>query len=355
MLNNVHTRDITEVDGLDHALTYIVPATIGRIAAQSASSSDVLPVRLLVIDSIGALFRATYSSNHSGLTQRSKMLCAITDKLKELAEVHDIAVVVVNQVTDVFTQDRSRRLVQAPDTPSSGSAGGVSVPVIEDDHGEPIMTYKNQSRSFSGQTQELSKEASLGLVWANGVNVRLMLSRTGRRRPLDHQDLRRRRHRATALEKEEADRSAEGQWQSTLIRRMHLVFSPFAPEARVDYIILDAGIRSVSDVQIHQPPDTMPSLADNGGIQSIPHDDDEFAGDLLDDLGELPAEFWTGEAFEEARGEAVERNALKQQEQGFTLGTDDVLAEDAASTPAPVATQAAEADGFAGTPDDVEP
>jgi hypothetical protein len=70
----------------------------------------------------------------------------------------------------------------------------------------------------------------------------------------------------------------------------------------------------------------MPSLADNGGNQSIPHDDDEFAGDLLDDLGELPAEFWTGEAFEEARVEAVARNALKQQEQGFALRTDDVLA-----------------------------
>jgi DNA repair protein RAD57 len=53
LLDNVHTLHITEVDGLDHALAYIIPAMISRISAKSGKDGS-LPIRLLVIDSIGA-------------------------------------------------------------------------------------------------------------------------------------------------------------------------------------------------------------------------------------------------------------------------------------------------------------
>ncbi len=304
MLDNVHTMHVTEVDALDHALSYIVPATISRIASEREAQPTLLPVRLLIIDSIGALFRATYDSNHNGLTERSKMLCSITDKLKELAEVHDMAIVVVNQVTDVFTEGRSSKFGDAMmPPPSSGSVAGAAVPVFQDEAGEPIMTYKTQSRSFSGQTRDLAKEASLGLVWANGINTRLMLSRTGRRRALDHHDLDQKRKRRTALEQEEARLDEVERWQSTLIRRMHLVFSPFAPEAKLDYVIIDAGIRSIGEVQLRRLPDEY-------AINITSQDEEDFSGDLLDDLGELPAEFWSGEAFRAERLAAVQRNAL---------------------------------------------
>jgi RecA/RadA recombinase len=109
-LDNVHTMHVTEVDGLEHALAYMVPNVIESSAAPSAPASTPhsarksarLPISLIVIDSIGALFRASYDSNQGGLSQRSRMLCVLADRLKYLAYKYNIAVLVVNQVSDVF-------------------------------------------------------------------------------------------------------------------------------------------------------------------------------------------------------------------------------------------------------------
>jgi DNA repair protein RAD57 len=300
LLDNVHTMHITEVDGLEHALAYILPAMLARIAANTKR----LPVRLLVIDSIGALFRSSFDANHSGLTQRSKMLCLIADKLKVLAEVHDMAVVVINQVTDVFNHPSSAAPrvessnIQA-ETESSNQQYPSTPPELDNNPPEqPTMTYKVQSRYFSGQSYSYPKEASLGLVWANAVNVRLMLSRTGRRRLLDPEDLGRKRVKLAVYDKErrvEEGTTEEETFESTLIRRMHLVFSPFARQDMLDYVILTSGIHSVPSRSRAPPVAVEPS-----GSQVVPQgpvrasgSTEDFEGDLVfDDLSDLPPEFW---------------------------------------------------------------
>jgi DNA repair protein RAD57 len=339
-LDNVHTMHVTEVDGLEHALAYMVPNVID-VSARSAdlngnAKSSRLPISLIVIDSIGALFRSSYDSNQGGLPQRSRMLCVLADRLKYLAHKYNIAVVVINQVSDVFRNpsfpDTSSR-ISRPNSPALTSDAGRESPVP--DSVQPTMTYKVQSQYFSGQTKTLWKEASLGLVWANAVNVRIMLSRTGRRRPLDSQDLTRRIKRPRTidgryrqgLEEEEriagnaarntpilpsAGPSSDQSWEATLIRRMHLVFSPFAKQECLDYVIMQSGIHSL-------PPGERGGNTDNesrtitGGPTGQPGvratDDNEFQDEVFDDLGNLPVDFWSSEAFEQMQAEALKDGA----------------------------------------------
>jgi DNA repair protein RAD57 len=338
---------VTEVDGLEHALAYMVPNVIDSSAALSASTAASrsiqkparLPISLIVIDSIGALFRASYDSNQGGLSQRSRMLCVLADRLKYLAHKYNIAVVVVNQVSDVFGSapllDGPSR-ISRPNSPALVSDAGRASPIP--DGVQPTMTYKVQSQYFSGQTKSLHKEASLGLVWANAVNVRIMLSRTGRRRPLDAQDLSRRIKRPRTVDgryrqdlEEEAQRtrkvanapnsaltgdtSAEPSFEATLIRRMHLVFSPSAKQDSVDYVILQSGIHSL-------PPADYSANGENGetatsiipGYQAQPAreaSDNDFQNEVFDDLGNLPVDFWTSEAFDQMQEEVKLDGPLK--------------------------------------------
>lgn len=342
-LDNVHTMHVTEVDGLEHALAYMVPNIIA-VLAQSATSAAAttrdgnavrLPVSLIVIDSIGALFRASYDSNQGGLPQRSKMLCVIADRLKYLAYKHNIAVVVINQVSDVFGRpsllDTASR-ISRPSSPAPTTGRDQNSPVPET--AQPTMTYKVQSQYFSGQTNSLSKEASLGLVWANAVNVRIMLSRTGRRRPLDANDLTRRMKRprtidgkyrqaleddtridttanggrTESLATEHPTTSSESSWEATLIRRMHLVFSPFAKQQCVDYVILQSGIHSLPPADYHNKTNgdkslTVPNQPGSAAPQT--QEANEFADDVFDDLGNLPVDFWSSEAFEQMQAEGT--------------------------------------------------
>ena len=305
LLDNVHTLHITEVDGLDHALAYIIPAMISRISWKGRSDRS-LPIRLLVIDSIGALFRSSFETGYSGLTQRSRMLCLIADKLKLLAETQNMAIVVINQVTDVFQFSAGPSVVLSrPDSPSphnlppSSSATHDVSNTIPDDapptqtSDQPTMTYKRQSRYFSGQSQSYSKEASLGLVWANAVNVRIMLSRTGRRRLLDPDDLGRKRVRMAAYDREvqhEQGLVKEDTFEPTLIRRMHLVFSPFARQDMLDYVILQSGIHSVPARRKVADEDTGGVLHTRGEATGSA---ESFQDDLVfDDFTNLPPDFW---------------------------------------------------------------
>lgn len=311
LLDNVHTLHITEVDGLDHALAYIIPAMISRISAQGNPNGS-LPIRLLVIDSIGALFRSSFETGFTGLTQRSRMLCLIADKLKLLAETQNMAIVVINQVTDVFQFSSGIPMIPSrPDSPSQHNPHPTS-PNVQDGLAnsqeevartetpeQPTMTYKRQSRYFSGQSQSYSKEASLGLVWANAVNVRIMLSRTGRRRLLDPDDLGRKRVRLAAYDREiqhEQGVAENDTFEPTLIRRMHLVFSPFSRQDMLDYVILQSGIHSVparrkladGDAGLGQTP---AGIGLDGGEAA--GSAESFQDDLVfDDFTNLPPDFW---------------------------------------------------------------
>ncbi len=351
LLDDIHTNLCKDIEALDHALSFILPALLrsrqpcdtSPLLGQKPTYTGTKPIRLLILDSITALLRGdtAFTSTSAGLTQRSRHLCIVADKLKALAVEFSLAVVVINQVSDVFPRPTY--------TPSPSSSFALSQ--IYHDGPEPPMLYATQARWFSGQSETLRKEASLGIVWANAVNTRVMLSRTGRRRLLNQDDLsmikRKRRRDPEDDEEEEEVGETLGplieDHKPTLIRRMHLVFSPFAPPGTVDYVITPSGVHSIPDsYKLVDIVETMKRKAkneklarlaersDDGGSREASSqevgrvkkrggrdgqregsgdgegdggEDDELGGEVFDDLGDLPAEFWEGNF--EAMGEEV--------------------------------------------------
>ncbi|TYJ54244.1 hypothetical protein B9479_005088 [Cryptococcus floricola] len=339
--DNVLSNRVGDVDALEHTLSYVIPPLLeSRIIASSRPSASgnpsAIPVRLLVLDSLTALLRGGSTApsdkptapSSLSLTERSKHLCIVTDLLKALAVKYDLAVVVINQVSDVFIRNPSN-------TPPSGNHGtpvtgeppssgwnqtqpfGPGMTASFSSDSEPPMTYARQSRWFSGQTEVLQKEASLGLVWANGVNVRVMLSRTGRRRMLYQSDLRPAKRRRGGDDEDVEDGQAGAgvevdKAEPTLIRRLHVVFSPFSQSATIDYAITPSGVHSLPGS--YQKIDPVANMRKKWGYGDVPASQGTLGSvevldggtveseadavwdcdEVYDDFGELPAEFWDG-------------------------------------------------------------
>ncbi|CAM6120406.1 unnamed protein product [Calypogeia fissa] len=115
-----------------------------------------MPVRLLVIDSIAALFRTDFDNRTiSALTGRGNLFFQISSKLKKLAEKYNLAIVVTNQVTDYFESTEAPRRRDA--------AAGASLAAV----GTAEVLFTSGRRVVP----------SLGISWAHCVNTRLFLSR----------------------------------------------------------------------------------------------------------------------------------------------------------------------------------
>ncbi|KAI0928315.1 hypothetical protein AcW1_005596 [Taiwanofungus camphoratus] len=218
-LSDIHTIKTPEIPILLHVLSNTFPAFLDDLAARSGSK----PVKLLVIDTLTELFHSHAKTSSDFLFQRSKNLSDISRLLHIIANKYRIAVVVLNEVVDVF--DR------APDA----------------DFGQPgELIYWNQARWFN-RADSISgagvKEASLGLVWANQVNARIMLTRTERMRYLDRLD-----HRKTKRRRLDGVSESRSINQPTRVRRLSVIFSPLAPPTSMDYIVSDEGIVVLPEV-----------------------------------------------------------------------------------------------------------
>ncbi|KAJ7734951.1 P-loop containing nucleoside triphosphate hydrolase protein [Mycena maculata] len=215
-LEDISTIKCPTIPMLIHILSKILP----DLVAQKAGSTK--PVRLVVIDALAELFHSSDKTTTSTLIDRAQNIAEISTTLHALASAHDLAVLVLNEVTDVFANDQ---------TDSGGD-----------------LDYKQQSRWF-GRTEESNKEAALGLVWANQVNARIMLSRTGRRRYLDDGQSKRQKGddgRSSGPDAPEED-------TSILVRRLSVVFSSVGPLCSLDYIVTAAGISILPDDEILLP------------------------------------------------------------------------------------------------------
>ncbi|KAA8538636.1 hypothetical protein F0562_028170 [Nyssa sinensis] len=117
-----------------------------RIDPLLADTQNQLPIKLIVIDSIAALFRSEFDNTPSDLKRRSSLFFKISGKLKSQAKRFGLAVVVTNQVVD---------LVVSPDGMNGLKVGNLS------------CLYSSGRRVCP----------ALGISWANCVNSRLFLSR----------------------------------------------------------------------------------------------------------------------------------------------------------------------------------
>lgn len=111
-----------------------------------SNSRTQLPIRVIVIDSIAALFRSEFDNTPVELKRRSSLFFKISSKLKELAKRYNLVVLLTNQVGDLI----------GPDEGISG------------------LRIGNLGCLYSSGRRICP---ALGLAWANCVNSRLFLSR----------------------------------------------------------------------------------------------------------------------------------------------------------------------------------
>ncbi|XP_019177903.1 PREDICTED: DNA repair protein XRCC3 homolog [Ipomoea nil] len=147
------------------------------------------PIKLLVIDSIAALFRHEFENNLQELKQRSDLFFKISGKLKEQARRFGLAVVVVNQVVDVVSASESVWIRNSPSLYTSG-------------------------RNVC---------AVLGLSWSNCVNTRLFLSK----------------------HEERVGEDGDGCALTQKRQFIRVVFSPYLPDSSCEFVIRKEGVFGV--------------------------------------------------------------------------------------------------------------
>ena len=218
-LSGVQTLSIPNIPLLLHVLSTMVPKLI------LDRCSSAMPVKLLVIDALAELFHSSSKTTTQTLVERSRNINEISSLLHCLASQYNIAILVLNEVSDAFNR-----------------AYGVN--------SDAELLYGDQSRWFARADSipgEDAKEASLGLVWANQVNVRIMVSRTGRRRYIEGV-----RSVGTKIRRADVATSSSSNTKpveeaSTLIRRLSVIFSSVAPTASLDYIVTTEGVSVLVD------------------------------------------------------------------------------------------------------------
>ena len=110
--------------------------------------------------------------------------------------------------------------------------------------GNDAISYRDQSRLFGRADSipgEDRKEAALGLVWANQVNARIFLTRTGRRRYIDESETPKKRLAIGGVPTSQIAITPVDD-QPVLVRRLSVVFSSVAAPASCDYIVTAEGI-----------------------------------------------------------------------------------------------------------------
>ena len=221
---------------LDHVHTIAVPSILVLLHVLSRTLKDfiqdqtagVTPVKLVVIDTLAELFHDAEKTTTATLVERSQRIAEMGSILHTLAAEYRIAIVVLNEVVDVFNKDRY--YLDKMD-----------------------LSYSGQSRWFSRGDSvpgENGKEASLGLAWANQVNARILLSRTGRRRYLTEPEMHRAKIKKSDAVIEQTSNipvgfQAQDDDQSTLIRRFNVIFSSVSPSVSLDYIVTDSGVSAL--------------------------------------------------------------------------------------------------------------
>jgi len=236
-LADIHTLKTPTVPVLLRVLSHTLPTFVeNRLQAGPRHK----PVKLIVIDALTELFHTDPKTSTTSLTQRAKNIAEISVLLHTLADRYGIAVVVLNEVADVFDRE-------------AGSDVGLQQDVLYRDQAK----WFSRAHTFPGEDR---KEAALGLTWANQVNARVMLSRTDRMIYFNDDDDARasKRRRLDRDARTDTQRPVSNQ-QTTRLRHMTVIFSSVGPPGSLDYIVSDRGIVAIPQEHstlVPAPPET---------------------------------------------------------------------------------------------------
>ncbi|CAO3606958.1 unnamed protein product [Cunninghamella echinulata] len=185
---HIHTLNISDPDSLFRAIAYQLPILLER------SKLLERKIKLVVIDSIGATYRGLYSKNDlqattplsttvQPLTATTKTandyrkenfeqlneICDLGVKLKKLAQQYQLAIVVVNQVSDKV---------------DSSSVFNMYNTSINEDMNQWLdvkwitSPQSTNQVSLSMFMSSLAKRPTLGMTWSNSITTRIRMVRS---------------------------------------------------------------------------------------------------------------------------------------------------------------------------------
>lgn len=256
-LGDIHMLKTTTIPILLHVLSHTLPTFI---ESRLQPNSNHKPVKLVVVDALTELFHSQNKTSTTTLAQRAKDVAEISRLLHTLADKHSIAIVVLNEVADVFDKEVDF---------DAGSQ-----------HGE--ILYRDQARWFSRAHSipgEDRKEAALGLTWANQVNARVMLTRTDRMVHLDQDDARKSKRRRLDGNARSDTCGLPTDQQPVRLRHLTVIFSSIGPPGSLDYIVSEQGVVVIPpDEQSHltsvpSQPDKPPNTAKRSQLPALSNDD----------------------------------------------------------------------------------
>ncbi|GBG62036.1 hypothetical protein CBR_g28512 [Chara braunii] len=187
--SNVLVEGIHTPDELLSLLRHLRSAFSGR-------SRRPLPLRMIIIDSIAALFRSEFDNTILDMSNRASILFQVAGELKRIASEFQIPVLLTNQVTDYIEGE--------------GAEGGSSLAEARIGNLSYMLT--------SGRRVV----AALGLAWCSCITTRLFLSRS------------------TSAFGITLDGS-----QAYMRRRMQVVFAPHLPPTSCEFVVERCGLRGL--------------------------------------------------------------------------------------------------------------
>jgi len=223
---------------------------------------DKKGIRLIVLDSIGMLYRGSHADKNSVL-DRSNLLFTQVQQMKYLATKYKLLFIILNQVSSVFDEDDESKyryyqshmneVLNYEDGIGSyiynrGSAGGGHI--YEDDAMDEVGDI-SQVRSYYRSTPSEKVKPTLGLLWSSLIDIRMFITKLNSRNiviPSHHttqqeKKVCRRENEVIYLRDYEKERPEFENLENS--RQLHVIFSPFSATTSRSFIIDSFGVKGV--------------------------------------------------------------------------------------------------------------
>jgi hypothetical protein len=202
------------------------------------------PIKLIVVDSIAALYRYEFTKEQSA--ERAKVLLAHAHQLNEISEEYKLPILVTNQVTDYFANDTKTSPFEHDDATLSSTLFS------------SVVKRANSSHVVI---------PALGLTWANCVTMRILLKKEKRHYTGDDVNLadntpemenigriEREQEARKELESDEQSqppskrRKIYGSDLAIPIRSMAVILSSYLPNKSISFVIDSSGMRGIKNI-----------------------------------------------------------------------------------------------------------
>jgi DNA-repair protein XRCC3 len=197
IMENIFVENVHSIEDLYKALDERLPHLLRQ-----------QNVKLVVIDSIAALFRGEVTGCVEDLTQRSALLLHMGATMKRLSHQYQLPFVVVNQVNDVFSNSNS------------------------------------SSAAFASSSSRQVAPA-MGLSWSHCVNARIMVSRVSGANEWCYQPPSTENQLHDQHQHQNGEQCPPIDLSTNALRQMEVIFSPCDPCCRVEYVITADGLVGV--------------------------------------------------------------------------------------------------------------